>query len=58
MDSKHQAVLNKQEYAINSTLTGMKQVIQDLKSSLDTYNVSLVFKYQSRIEEFRILPHT
>ena len=35
----------------------MKQVIQDLKSLLDTSNVNLVSKYQSRIEEFRKLPH-
>nr|XP_022336265.1 uncharacterized protein LOC111132734 [Crassostrea virginica] len=35
----------------------MKQVIQDLKNLLDTCNVSLVFKYQSRNEEFRKLPH-
>ena len=34
----------------------MKQVIQDLKSLLDTCNVSLVSKYQSRISEFRKLP--
>nr|XP_022342328.1 uncharacterized protein LOC111136045 [Crassostrea virginica] len=57
MDSKHQTVLNKQEDAINNTIIEMKQVIQDLKSLLDTCNVNLVSKYQSRIEEFRKLPH-
>ncbi|XP_078311628.1 uncharacterized protein LOC144618799 [Crassostrea virginica] len=56
MDSKHQAALNKQEVAINNTIIEMKQVIQDLKSLLDTSNVNLVSKYQSRIEKFRKLP--
>ena len=36
MDSKHQAALNKQEDAINNTIIEMKQVIQDVKSLLDT----------------------
>nr|XP_022336176.1 E3 ubiquitin-protein ligase TRIM71-like [Crassostrea virginica] len=57
MNSKNQAALDKQEDAINNTITEMKQVIQDLKSLLDTSNVNLVSKYQSRIKEFRILPH-
>ncbi|XP_078310800.1 uncharacterized protein LOC111132646 [Crassostrea virginica] len=57
MESKHQAALDKQEDAINNTVTEMKQVILDLKSLLDTCNVSLVSKYQSRIEEFRKMPH-
>ena len=35
----------------------MKQVILDLKTLLDTCNVNLVSKYQSKIEEFRKLPH-
>nr|XP_022340233.1 tripartite motif-containing protein 2-like [Crassostrea virginica] len=35
----------------------MKQVIQDLKSLLDTCDVSHVSKYQSRIEEFRKMPN-
>ena len=56
MDSKHQAVLDKQEDAINNTINEMKQVIQDLKRLLDTSDVSIVSKYQSRIKEFRKLP--
>ena len=56
MESKHQAVLDKEEKAINKTITEMKQVIQDLKAILETSDVNLVSKYQSRIEEFRILP--
>ncbi|XP_078312570.1 uncharacterized protein LOC144619104 [Crassostrea virginica] len=55
-DKNHQAALDKQEDAINKTITEMKQVIQDLKSLLDTCNISLVSKYQSRIEDFRKLP--
>mgnify|MGYP003687669511 CR=1 FL=1 len=56
MDSKHKTALDKQENAINHTITEIKQVIQDLKSLLDTSDVSLVSKYQSRIGEFRKLP--
>nr|XP_022344424.1 uncharacterized protein LOC111137301 [Crassostrea virginica] len=56
MDSKHKTALDKQEDAINHTITEIKQVIQDLKSLLDTSDVSLVSKYQSRIGEFRKLP--
>ncbi|XP_078311107.1 uncharacterized protein LOC111137321 [Crassostrea virginica] len=57
MNSKHQATIDKQEDAINNTITEITKVIQDLKNLLDTCNVSLVSKYQSRIEEFRKLPH-
>ncbi|XP_078312157.1 uncharacterized protein LOC144618941 [Crassostrea virginica] len=56
MDSKHKTALDKQEDAINNTITEIKQVIQDLKSLLDTSDVSLVSKYQSRVGEFRKLP--
>ena len=56
MDSKQKIALYKQENAINHTITEIKQVIQDLKSLLDTCDVSLVSKYQSRIGEFRKLP--
>ena len=53
MDSKQKIALYKQENAINHTITEIKQVIQDLKSLLDTSDVCLVSKYQSRIGEFR-----
>ncbi|XP_078312610.1 uncharacterized protein LOC111134326 [Crassostrea virginica] len=56
MESKHKTALDEQEDAINNTITEIKQVIQDLKSLLDTSDVSLVSKYQSRIREFRKLP--
>ena len=56
MSREHDAALDKQENEINRTITDMKRVIQDLKSLLDTCNISLVSKYQSRIEDFRKLP--
>ena len=56
MDSKHQIVLDKQEDAINHTITEIKKVIQDLKSLLDTSDDTIVLNYQSRIGEFRKLP--
>nr|XP_022336302.1 uncharacterized protein LOC111132776 [Crassostrea virginica] len=56
MKSKHKTALDKQENALNHTITEIKQVIRDLKSLLDTSDVSLVSKYQSRIGEFRKLP--
>ena len=56
LSREHNAALDKQEIEINHTITEMKRVIQDLKSLLDTFNISLVSKYQSRIEDFRKLP--
>nr|XP_022336285.1 uncharacterized protein LOC111132760 [Crassostrea virginica] len=56
MDSKEKAALHEQEDEIKHTITEIKQVIQDLNILLDTFNVSFVSKYQSRIEEFRKLP--
>ena len=56
MDSKHQIALDKQEDAINHTITEIKQVIQDLKSLLDTSDDSIVLNYKSRIEKFRKVP--
>ena len=49
MDFKHKTALDKQENAINHTLTEIKQVIQDFN------DVSLISKYQSRIGELRKL---
>ena len=57
MDKGHQSVLVKLQSILNSTIYEMKQVIQDLKSLLDTcINIYLVSKYQSRMEEFRKPP--
>nr|XP_022305039.1 uncharacterized protein LOC111112036 isoform X1 [Crassostrea virginica] len=57
MDRQHAAAIEKQEDETNKALHEIKQVIQDLKSLLDTSDVGLVSKYRSRIEEFRKLPH-
>ena len=58
MDTKHEGALDKQEDAIKNKITEIKQVIQDLKSLIDTCNVSFFTKYKSRprIERFRKLP--
>ncbi|XP_078322206.1 uncharacterized protein LOC111112037 [Crassostrea virginica] len=56
MDRQHAAAIEKQEDETNKALHEIKQVIQDLKSLLDTSDVGLVSKYRSRIAEFRKLP--
>nr|XP_022308936.1 uncharacterized protein LOC111114765 [Crassostrea virginica] len=57
MNAQHLAAIEKQEGETNKALHEIKQVIQDLKSLLDTSDVGLVSKYRSRIAEFRKLPH-
>nr|XP_022305046.1 E3 ubiquitin-protein ligase TRIM71-like [Crassostrea virginica] len=56
MNAQHLAAIEKQEGETNKALYEIKQVIQDLKSLLDTSDVGLVSKYRSRIEELRKLP--
>ena len=56
MNTQHLAAIEKQEDVINNALHEIKQIIQDLKTLLDTSDVGLVSKYTSRIEEFRKLP--
>ncbi|XP_078331717.1 uncharacterized protein LOC111109717 [Crassostrea virginica] len=56
MDAQHIAAIDRQEVAINHTITEITQAILDLKRLLDTSDVCLVSEYTSRTEEFRNLP--
>nr|XP_022308185.1 tripartite motif-containing protein 45-like [Crassostrea virginica] len=56
IETQHTTAIEKQEDVIHKALNEIKQVIQDIKSLLDTSDVGLVSKYRSRVEEFRNLP--
>lgn len=56
MYEQHLAVIDKQEVAINRTLTEMSLAILDLKNILDTRDICLASKYESRNEGYNHLP--
>lgn len=55
-EATHQSFLDRKEKERNSTIDEISQLIMNLKRLIDSSNVSLVSKYESRNEKFRILP--
>lgn len=56
MDFKHLVVLHKQEEEITRTMSEIAHIISDMSNVLNSYDVSIIFAYKSRITEFRRLP--
>lgn len=54
-EATHQSFLDRKEKELNSTIDEISQFIMNLKRLLDSSNVSLVSKYKSRNEKFRLL---
>ena len=56
MTSEHLAAKDKEETAINETMKEISHVILEVQSLLDTNDVHLFSKYQSRNHKFKTLP--
>lgn len=55
-ESEHLPFLKEQEIGINHNISEIKQIIVELKKSLDSNDGCLISKYKSRNAEFRKLP--
>jgi hypothetical protein len=56
MKTKHTAALDKNAYEITQSVTELKKIIVNLKSILDSNDISQISAYNSRNDEFRRLP--
>lgn len=56
MNSKHNAVLNKQESETERRIADIKQIKLEQKKLMESYDVGLVFAYKSRNTVFKKLP--
>ena len=56
MNSEHLIAINKQETAIKQTIKEISQAILEVRRLMDTNDVHLVFKYQSKSHKLKILP--
>ncbi|XP_078341480.1 uncharacterized protein LOC144627701 [Crassostrea virginica] len=56
MDSLHKAAIDKQEKAINCTITEIEKIIAEIKALLNSDDFYFVSDYNSRNAEFRKLP--